>query len=257
MIDEKNKVGYIRLTGFIEYARDEVARFPELRGKGTAAELEAAIDALKKEGMKSLVLDLRFNGGGYLTSAEKICELFVGREKIVSIRPRPGSTAGDPEVYRGKRNGDKNYKLVVLVNGESASASEIVAACLQDHERAIVMGEKSYGKGSVQQMLEFRPTGGIIKLTIARYYPPSDRNIDKIAAEQDSPGKEWGVTPDRGFEVKLTREESADLYELLHDLERIMPASGERKQLAEDKDRQLKSALDYLRKEGGNKGGSK
>ena len=257
MIDEKNKVGYIRLTGFVDYDAREVARFQHLKGKGTHEELAKAIAALKKEGMKSLILDLRYNGGGYLTSAEKICEMFVGREKIVSIKPRAGSDAGPSETYRGKIAGDKSYKLVVLVNDQSASASEIVAACLQDHERAVVIGEKSYGKGSVQQMKPFSATGGVIKLTIARYYPPSDRNIDKHATEADPSIKDWGVTPDKGFEQKLTREESADLYELLHDLEKIPASAADRKMLTEEKDRQLKFTLDYLRKEGGNKGASK
>src|SRR5206468_9909384 len=104
-----------------------------------------------------------------------------GEEKIVRGRPRVGRGRGDS----GDRRGETGFPMVVLVNGQSASASEIVAACLQDHGRAVIVGEKSFGKGSVQDVLEFAQTGGEIKLTIARYFPPSDRNIDKLAAEQD------------------------------------------------------------------------
>src|SRR6185437_2079450 len=121
---------------------------------------------------------------------------------IVTVRPRPGSGAGRERTYRGERPGDKSFDLVVLINGHSASASEIVSACMQDHERATIIGERSYGKGSVQDVVGFDDTGGEIKLTIARYYPPSDRNIDKLAAEQDPSIKDWGVHPDKGFEVK-------------------------------------------------------
>ena len=113
--------------------------------------------------------------------------------------------------------------MVVLINGNSASASEIVAACLQDHGRATIIGERTYGKGSVQDVVEFRPTGGELKYTIARYYPPSGRNIDKLATEQDPTIKDWGVKPDYGFEVKLGAEELNDWYEYAQDLLVIPP----------------------------------
>lgn len=234
MIDEKNKLGYIRLTQFTQ---------------ATAGEMKAAIEDLKKKGLNGLVLDLRGNPGGYLTAAVNICEQFVGKEKIVTVKPRTGSGAGRPRVYRGEKAGDKSFDLVVLINGHSASASEIVAACVQDHERAVILGERSYGKGSVQDVLPFSETKGEIKLTIARYYPPSDRNIDKIAAEQDKSITEWGVSPDKGFEVKLTREETNELETLMRDLEIIPTATGKKMAVDEAKDKQLKAALDYLRKQ--------
>jgi C-terminal processing protease CtpA/Prc len=120
---------------------------------------------------------------------------------------------------------------------------------MQDHERATIIGERSYGKGSVQDVLPFSDTKGEIKLTIARYFPPSDRNIDKLAAEQDKSITEWGVSPDKGFEVKLTREESNDLETLMRDLEIIPTATGKKLVVDESKDKQLKAALDYLRKQ--------
>jgi len=234
-IDEKNKIGYIRLTQFTQ---------------ATAGEMRTAIEGLKKGGgLNGLVLDLRGNPGGYLTSATNICEQFVGKEKLVEVKPRPGSGAGRPRVYRGEKNGDKTFDLVVLINGHSASASEIVSACVQDHERGIIVGERSYGKGSVQDVLPFSETGGEIKLTIARYYPPSGRNIDKLAAEHDKSITEWGVSPDKGFEVKLSREESNELETLMRDLEIIPTATGKKLVVDESKDKQLKAALDYLRKQ--------
>ncbi len=238
-IDSKNKIGYIRLTQFTQ---------------ATPGDLRVAIDGLKKNGLNGLVLDLRGNPGGYLTAATSICEQFVGKEKLVTVKPRSGSEAGRPRTYRGEKNGDKSFDLVVLINGHSASASEIVAACVQDHERATIIGERSYGKGSVQDVIPFRDTEGEIKLTIARYYPPSDRNIDKLASEQDKSISDWGVTPDKGFEVKLTREELNEFETLARDLEIIPSAAGKKLAVDEEKDKQLKVALEFLRKQAAAKG---
>jgi carboxyl-terminal processing protease len=231
-IDAANKIGYVRLTQFTQK---------------TAADLKAAIADLKENGgLNGLILDLRGNPGGYLSSAVSISELFVGAEKLVSVKARAGG--GSAEVYRGKRPADKSFEVVVLINGSSASASEIVAACLQDHERATIMGERSYGKGSVQNVMDFRQTLGQIKLTIARYYPPSDRNIDKLATKGE-PDEEWGVRPDKGFEVKLTREESSELETHLRELEVIPPPGADPKVVTADKDKQLAAALAHLRKQ--------
>jgi carboxyl-terminal processing protease len=243
-IDAKNKIGYVRLTQFTQ---------------STAHDLRAAIEGLKKQGLNGLILDLRGNPGGFLTSATNICEMFVGKEKLVTVRRRVGSAAGRERVYRGEKSGDKSFDLAVLINGHSASASEIVSACIQDHERGTIIGERSYGKGSVQDVIGFDETGGEIKLTIARYYPPSNRNIDKLAAEQDKTITDWGVHPDKGFEVKLTREESNELETLMRDLEIIPSPTGKKLVVDESKDKQLKAALDFLRKQAAekNKGAGK
>src|SRR5262249_24635405 len=216
-LDEDAKIAYIHLTQFI-YVPDGTAD-----GMGTFAELKKAIKELKAAGMNGLVLDLRGNPGGVLISATKICGLFVGQEKVVSVKPRKGSAAGRTKEYKGDEKGETGFPMVVLLNGNSASASEIVGACMQDLERAVIVGEKSYGKGSVQDILKVPATGGEIKLTTARYFPPTDRNIDKLAADADPSIKEWGVSPNKGFEVKLTREEQADVAEHLRDLEIIQP----------------------------------
>ncbi len=242
LLDANHRIGYVRLTQFTQ---------------NTASELRTVIGDLKKTGLNGLVLDLRGNPGGYLTAATGISEFLVGQEKLVTVRPREGGGTGRPRIYRGGITGDKSFEIVVLVNGTSASASEIVAACLQDYGRATIVGERSYGKGSVQDVVKFDETGGEIKLTIARYYPPSERNIDKMATK-GLPEDEWGVHPDKGFEVKLTAEERTALETLLRDIE-VIPAPGTApSQLTPEKDRQLAAALTHLRKviDANNKKGS-
>jgi C-terminal peptidase prc len=223
-VDEDYKIAYIHLSQFTQ---------------NTVPTLRRAVDELKKSGMKGLVLDLRNNPGGFLTAAVGVSELFTGKEKIVTVKPR----IGRHRTYGGERSGETGFPMAVLVNGNSASASEIVAACLQDHGRAVVVGEKTYGKGSVQDVLDFRPTGGEIKLTIARYYPPSDRNIDKLAADNDPAITDWGVKPDKGFEVVTSREERNELGEHLRSLD-VIPQPKPEKPF---KDKQLDKALEYLR----------
>ena len=145
----------------------------------------------------------------------RICGRFVGKEKLFSVRPREGSKVGPPRTYSGEKDGDKSFEMVVLINGHTASGSELVAACLQDYQRATIIGERSFGKASVQDVIPFRDSGGEIKLTIGRYYPASGRNIDKQATN-GNPDEEWGVKPDAGFEVKLTSAELNELEVGLH-----------------------------------------
>jgi C-terminal peptidase prc len=237
-IDEANKIGYIHINQFIKVSDD----------LGTVADLKRALASLKKSGLNGLVIDVRNNPGGSLAGVIDICELFVGREPIVTTKERGGD--GISYTYSGKRPGDSSFPIAVLINGNSASASEILAACLQDHSRATIIGERTYGKGSVQHVEPYENTEGRIKYTVARYYPPSGKNIDKVAAEQDASLKqrdEWGVKPDAGFEVKLTREELADWFEYSRDLEVIPPPGKKPSAVNPEKDKQLQKALDHLR----------
>ncbi len=162
--------GYIRISNF---------------QSRTAPQLLEAINALKKENkdsLKGLVLDLRNNPGGVLNAAAEVSDLFINKGKLVYTEGRIDNSHYE---YNAKP-GDilDGAPVVVLINGGSASASEIVAGALQDHRRAVVMGSKSFGKGSVQTIQELR-SGGAVKITTARYFTPNGRSIQGA-----------GITPD-------------------------------------------------------------
>ena len=138
LLDSKQRIGCVRLTAF---SRD------------TAAELQRVLTQLKSENMRGLILDLRFDPGGLLSAAIEVSDLFVSEGRIVSTKGR-----NSPErTWDAHKEGTfEGFPMVVLVNRLSASASEIVAACLQDHKRAVVIGERTWGKGSVQNVIELR-----------------------------------------------------------------------------------------------------
>ena len=171
MIDRENRIGYIRL----------VSSFNE----NTATELRRAVEQLEKEGVTGLVLDLRNNPGGLLQVARDVCDLFLTDGRIVSTKGR----TQQEKVYSATASGTlllpaREHPMVVLVNRFSASAAEIVAAALQDNKRAVIIGERTYGKGSVQAPFEL-DDGSLLKLTTALYYTPDDRLIQAS-----------GITPD-------------------------------------------------------------
>ena len=187
LMEGEDKIGYIRLTNF---ARNSVEEFHD------------ALEQLKKEGMKGLVLDLRFNPGGLLSAATAISDFFIASGVIVSTKGRNT----EEQVFKAHRAGTySGFPMVVLVNRFSASASEIVSACLQDHKRAIIVGERTYGKGSVQNVIPLEGGKTALKLTTASYHRPSGKNIHRLpkATEKD----EWGVMPNEGFEVKLSDDD--------------------------------------------------
>jgi carboxyl-terminal processing protease len=205
----------------------------------------------KEVGIKGFVLDLRFNPGGLLDSAVKVSDLFIDDGVVVSIRPRNG-----PETsYVGKSDGSyTTFPMVCLVNGGSASASEIVSACLQDHGRAIIIGSRSYGKGSVQTIHPF-DTGGRLKLTTATFWRPSGRNLNR-ASTKGRDEDEWGVSPNPNFELKLPTKELNDLQDHQREAEIIRDptaknenssSSGTTSGRTDFRDRQLDMALEYLR----------
>ena len=155
-------VGYVRITTFSEQTRKSATE---------------AIKKLKKnKNLKGYVLDLRNNPGGLLEQAVAISNLFLEKGEIVSTR---GRDLENPEIYKAKP-GDiiKGLPLVVLINSGSASASEIVAGALQDHKRAIILGTKSFGKGSVQTIIPVHPFGAL-RMTTAKYFTPSGKSIQK------------------------------------------------------------------------------
>jgi carboxyl-terminal processing protease len=177
-------IGYIRVT-----------QFNEPTGKNLKAELKTLV----KDGLEGLVLDLRGNPGGLLTAAAEVAELFLPRgELIVFTKGRTDNM----NQQRFKSSGlthytAKDFPLVILVNGGSASAAEIVAGALQDHKRAMLVGEKTFGKGSVQSILPLED-GSAVKLTTAKYYTPSEKVIH-----------DNGIAPD--FVVEMSME---DLFKL-------------------------------------------
>ena len=187
------RIGYIRIESF---------------GERTDAELLMALAKLKaSDTIRALILDLRDNLGGVLGASVAMCDLFVDRSKydgkIVSTRDRDGV---DKKVYRAT-DGETlaGFPIVVLVNGESASASEIFSACLQDHGRAIVCGTRTYGKGLVQGLIPMERGRSILKLTISSFWRPSDVQIHRMDDATDD--DDWGIRPDEGFDVPLTDEQ--------------------------------------------------
>lgn len=157
-----DSVGYVKITQF---------------AKRTSEDLEAKIQELKKKDMKSLVLDLRVNPGGLLNQAISVSELFLEKGQMVVYTK--GRVKSQNQEYHSRRSPIWTRKMVVLVNENSASASEIVAGAIQDWDRGIVLGETSFGKGSVQTILPLDGQQNTLKLTTAYYYTPAGRCINK------------------------------------------------------------------------------
>jgi len=163
----KNNVGYLRLTSFNENSGDQIKR---------------KIRELNKKKLKGYILDLRNNPGGLLSQAIKITDFFLDHGEIVSTKGRKKNE--NRKFFARKGDLTNGKTLIVLINYGSASASEIVAGALKDHKRAIILGENSYGKGSVQSIIQLK-NDGAIRLTISKYYLPSGKSISEV-----------GITPD-------------------------------------------------------------
>ena len=154
-------VGYIRINRF---------------GASTTEELLSAMKELKKKGMKDLILDLQGNGGGYLNAAIDMANEFLGEKELIVYTE--GRAAQRNEFFAKGNGGFKNGRLVVLIDEYSASASEIVSGAIQDWDRGVVVGRRSFGKGLVQRPIDL-PDGSMIRLTVSRYYTPAGRCIQK------------------------------------------------------------------------------
>jgi carboxyl-terminal processing protease len=245
-MDKESKIAYIRVVAFNE---------------NTAADLEKVLQQLKKDGLKGLVIDLRNNPGGLLSAAVDVVNLFIDEGRIVSTK---GRTIKERHFDAKPRNAvltpAKDYPMAVLVNKNSASASEIVAAALQDHGRAIVVGERSYGKGSVQNILRIEHDLSALKLTTASYWRPSGKNIHRFPDAKDT--DEWGVSPSDGFDVAMKDQERIDylIYrrdrDIVHGKPGTPPAAPPKPKLDKDGkekppfvDRVLEKAVEHLRGE--------
>ena len=219
-------VGYVRITTFSEQ---------------TNKSTKEAIKKLKKnKNLKGFVLDLRNNPGGLLEQAVYVSDLFLEKGEIVSTR---GRDSENPETYKAKPGDVINgLPLVVLINGGSASASEIVAGALQDHKRAIILGTQSFGKGSVQTIIPVNPYGAL-RMTTARYFTPSGRSIQKK-----------GISPDIVVnEAKLEKvkkrngNRESDLVGALDNPNQEMENNDTNNEKESTNDFQLSRALDLVR----------
>ena len=236
-LDKDKKIGYVRITSFIQ---------------NTTEELRKALKELTDQGMTALVLDLRDNPGGLLSAAVEVSDLFIEDGNIVTTK---GRNVRD-KVYKADKDGTfTGFPMVVLVNQHSASAAEIVSACLQDHGRAQVVGQRSYGKGSVQNILPLEDGNSVLKLTTQTYWRPSGKNIHKGKNAKDK--DEWGVSPDPGLTVKLSDEEYEDWAtarrdrDLLSHGKNAKPKEKEKEKDDEKpkkvEDKQLAKALDVVK----------
>ena len=185
-VDPENNINYIRVTQF---------------NGSTVRELRAMLDDLVDDGMKGLILDLRDNPGGALPAAIDMADMFLTEGVILEVRPRK---EGSEKKWRSHRFGTlPDFPMIVLVNGSSASASEIVSGALQDNHRAKILGTRSFGKGSVQEVRQLDFNRGTLKYTNAYYYLPSGRNLNR---NRESEETMWGVDPDPGLVIPETDE---------------------------------------------------
>ncbi len=206
MTDEADKIGYVSITNF---------------GQMTSSDLEKALAILEAEGMRGLILDLRFNNGGLLNSAIEVTDKFIEEGLIVSTRPRFGvntyALAHKAKSYYGQ-------PLVILINGGSASASEIVAGALADkvHKRATLVGERTHGKSSVQTTTPYPGEGAQLKYTMAYWYLPSGARVPNHDEVKKAGREDWGIAPD--IEVKLTSNELKKMLDVQRDNQVLVKA---------------------------------
>ena len=204
IIDRANHIGYIRMTGF---------------QKNTAEELDAAMSKLRREGMQALIWDVRGNPGGLLNAAVEVLDRFMGHGILVSTR---GRVADQNTIYSAREEStDWSGPLVLLVDGDSASASEIVAGAVHDHHRGTIVGRKTYGKWSVQSILPGHADSGF-RLTTAKFYSPNGGTYSKV-----------GIQPD----VKITDDSDR----------KTIQRNRQRGQIEDDRD--IEAGLETLRKQ--------
>jgi carboxyl-terminal processing protease len=209
------KIGYLRITQFNE---------------PTAQELDQKLNELQAKGMQALIVDLRYNPGGLLTSAVDVCGLFLPPKTMVVYTE--GRDASQRREYDTAKNEKQrpNFPMVLLVNGGSASGSEIVAGALKDLNRAILVGETTFGKGSVQSVIQL-PDGSALRLTTAKYYTPSKQVIHEKGI---TPNIKASLSPDQERALLLRRRDGP-----------LSP--DEQKIVNEQKDPQLDRAVDALK----------
>src|ERR1700731_3845361 len=209
------KIGYVRITQFNE---------------PTAQELDQKLKELQAQGMQALIVDFRYNPGGLLTSAVDVCGLFLPPKTMV-VYTEGRDASQRREYYTSKNEKQRpNFPMVVLVNSGSASGSEILGGALKDLKRAILVGDTTFGKGSVQSVIQL-PDGSALRLTTAKYYTPSKQVIH-----------EKGVTPN--IKASLTPDQERAL--LLRRKEGVLSAEDQ-KLVSTQRDSQLDRAMDAVK----------
>lgn len=219
-------IGYIYLVDFSGHSTEEVQK---------------ALKALTKQGMKSLVLDLRFNPGGLLNGAAEIAQLFMGDNQMIVY-----TQGRKPEFYQEFKTGKKapypDIPMAVLINQGSASASEIVSGALQDNDRAVIVGQRSFGKASVQQVMPLAD-GAALRLTIAKYYTPKGRLIQRDYRDKTK-ANEGGIFPD--VEVKVDPKEESKVFMQYNNVV-YTPGQALPKMELKEKDPVLEKAVEILK----------
>jgi carboxyl-terminal processing protease len=239
-LEGHDRIGYVRINTFSDK---------------TVYELTEALDELKYQDMRGLVLDLRDDPGGYLTAGIDVCDRFIDPGVIVTTRRRDSRA---DKTYSASGNAPfADFPMAVVVNQESASASEIVAACMQDNRRAEIAGQRTYGKGTVQEIIELERGCGAMKITVSSYRRPSGKNIQRPRNAGDK--GEWGVSPDEGCKVVLTEDEYFrwKLWRARRDLHQTAD-NGSKKHAADNGDSsyvdwQLLRAVEWVEKEANGK----
>jgi carboxyl-terminal processing protease len=233
-------IAYIRLVQFTEH---------------TSEDLRKAVESIEQAGAKALVIDLRDNPGGLLSSAIEVSDTFLNSGRIVSTRDR--NNHGREWDAKGEGTLFRDKPMAVLINKNSASASEIVSAALQDNNRAVVVGERSFGKGSVQKIIKLNTDPpSALKLTTDTYWRPSGVNIHRYEDAKDT--DDWGVKPNKGLEVILKDEERLEYLKFRRARDVVKgknapppgkdEAKNDKKEDKPFKDRVLDVAMDYLKK---------
>jgi carboxyl-terminal processing protease len=229
-VDPQQRIGYVRLTNFTRTSDEELRR---------------VLGEMRKQGARGLILDLRDNPGGLLTAATDVADRFLNNGTIVSTKGERNNLPEQPAVDARQSFDDAGFPLVVLVNQFSASASEIVSGALQDHKRALVVGERTFGKGSVQMLFPLAKRTAALKLTTSHYYLPSGRCIHR-----EETGTTWGVDPD--LLVEMTPQQKKDAIAARQELD-VLREKAENGEVATPKkdllacDPQLSAALLLLK----------
>jgi carboxyl-terminal processing protease len=192
-LDRQRGIGHVRLGAL---------------GNGTALRVREVVTSLRQDGMRGLILDLRWCPGGYLREAADLASLFVGEGKVATVKHRDGHEDTYPSTAENKF---LDFPVVVLVNGETSGGAELIAAALQDHRRAVIAGQRTLGKGSIQSTLPLGVPGAGLKLTTATFVRPSGKGLHRYP--DSKPADDWGVRPDPQMDCRVSAALGGQLRE--------------------------------------------